>query len=297
MEAQRSRGVRWEWISEAWQMFTRQWSTWVLMMLVLYLIVFAVYVPFMFIVGALTPTPTVDGDVVVAPVFPTGMVLVLPLLYLALFAAIAWLSGGIYQAGFKQLRGEPISVGDLFSGGPYFARMLGAIVIIAVLAGIGALLCLVPGLIVYGLTLLTFPIIVASGKGTIDAIKTSIEVTKQDWLMFTLFAIVLYAIASLGVLACGVGILATMPILFLSQVLAYRDCVGVAGARGYDQYMPPPPPDYRPSAASYIRAAPPTPPITEPPPEPTTSICPRCGATLTRAANFCNQCGQMLRPS
>lgn len=292
MQAPYAPGVRWEWISEAWQMFTRQWSTWVLMMLVLYLIVFAVYVPFMLIIGALTPAPTVDGDGVVAPVFPAAMVLVMPLLYLALFAVIAWLSGGVYQAGFKQLRGEPISVGDLFTGGPYFARMLGAFVLIAILSSIGALLCIVPGLIVYGLTLLTFPMIVAGGQGTIDALKSSVAVTKHDWLMFTLFAIVLYVVSGLGVLACGVGILATLPLLFLSQVLAYRDCVGVAGARGYDRFMPPPPPDYRPSAASYIPDAPG---FIEPPPEPTTSICPRCGATLTRAANFCNQCGQTLR--
>lgn len=291
MQAQSSPGVRWEWISEAWQMFTRQWSTWVLMMLVLYLIVIAVYAPFMFITAALAPAPPPDGEIVLSPVFPAGALIMFPVLYLALFTVIAWLSGGVYHAGFKQLRGEPISVSDLFAGGPYFARMLGAIVLIAVLASIGMLLCIVPGLIVYGLTLLTFPMIVAGGKGTIDAIKSSIEVTKGNWLMFTLFAIVLYVVAGLGALACGVGILATMPLLFLSQVLAYRDCVGVAGARSYDQFMPPPPPDYRPSAASYTPAAPS---FTEPPPEPTTSICPRCGATLSRAANFCNQCGQTL---
>jgi hypothetical protein len=35
-------GVRWEWIGEAWNLFIKQWSVWVLMILVSGLIVFAI---------------------------------------------------------------------------------------------------------------------------------------------------------------------------------------------------------------------------------------------------------------
>lgn len=295
MQPQNAPGVRWEWIGEAWQMFTRQWGTWVAMMLIFFLSVMMIYAPFMIIAFTLMPAPPPDGEIGLRPELPAGLLALYPVVYLALLIVVAWLSGGVYHAGFKQLRGEPISVGDVFAGGRYFGRMLGALILIVIMATIGGLLCFVPGLIVYGLTILTFPMIVAGGKGVIDAIKSSIAVTKRNWLMFTLFAIVLYALASLGAIACGVGALVTMPLLFLSQVLAYRDCVGLAGVRGYDQFMPPPPPDYRTPAASYIPAAPPPAPPFEPPPAPTTSICPHCGATLTRAANFCNQCGRPLR--
>ncbi|MGH9936026.1 MAG: hypothetical protein ACREAM_07260, partial [Blastocatellia bacterium] len=128
MQPQNAPGVRWEWISEAWQMFTRQWSVWVLMILVMYLIVFAVYLPFIGVIGMMIPTPE-EGEV---PVFPVGIFALYPVIYLVLFSALSWLMGGLYHAAFKQLRGESIAVGDLFSGAPYFARMLGAMFLIAI---------------------------------------------------------------------------------------------------------------------------------------------------------------------
>jgi hypothetical protein len=296
--------VRWEWISEAWNLFTRQWSVWVLMILVVALVGMVIYLPFFGISLAMTPSFPQDGDFGTPQVFPVGLLMLYPVLILAVLGATAWMLGGIYKAAFKQIRGEPIAVGDLFSGGQYFGRILGALLLIAIAANIGAVLCIIPGLIVYGLTFLTYPMIVEGGKGTIDAIKASIEVTKRDWIMFTLFAVVLYLIAMSGSLACGIGLLATAPLLFLGQALAYRDCVGMPGAQMQGQFMPPPPPDYR----SYTPSQTPAPQeqpwsaptYTSPPPQPpqsatSTNTCPHCGATLSRATNFCNQCGRPLR--
>jgi hypothetical protein len=292
MQMQNAPRVRWEWISEAWDLFTRQWSTWVLMILVFYLIALAVYLPFIGVIAMMAPTVPQGDEIPTAPVFPVALLALYPVIYLALLSAVAWLMGGLYHAAFKQLRGEQIAVGDLFSGGRYFGRMLGALFLIAIAAGIGGIFCLIPGLIVYGMTMLTYPMIVEGGKGTIDAISASIEVTKRDWIMFTLFAVAVYLLASLGVIACGVGVLATMPLLPLTQALAYRDLVGMRGAQSSAQFMPPPPPDYRTSMPSYTSAPPP-----QPWAEPAPTTCPHCGATLTRAAKFCNQCGNMLRPN
>lgn len=125
------------------------------------------------------------------------------------------------------------------------------------------------------------------------------------------------ALMIIGVLACA-GLLVTMPFAVTIPAVAYRDVFGLQGAQSYDPFRPPPPPDYRAQASdygappdyrkppsdyyaptpAYLPVAPPAPALlTDPLPEPTTSICPRCGATLTRAANFCNQCGQLLRQS
>jgi hypothetical protein len=150
--------------------------------------------------------------------------------------------------------------------------------------------------------------IVEGGKGTIDAIKASIEVTKRDWIMFTIFAVALYIIAIAGSLACGVGVLATLPLLFLGHALAYRDLVGIPGAQMEGQFMaPPPPPDYRDYAPHQAPAQPQAPSQPQSPawapqnygstptPEAAAKTCPHCGATLARAVNFCNQCGRPLR--
>jgi len=302
-------GVRWEWISEAWNLFTKQWSVWVLMLLVTGLIVFAIYLPFIGVIGMMMPTPQVGEPFE----FPVGIFALYPVMGLVILAAMSWLVGGLYNAAFKQVRGEQIAVGDLFSGGKYFARILVAGLLVGLAAGIGGVFCLIPGLIVSGLAFLTYPMIVEGGKGSIDAIKASIEVTKKDWIMFTIFAIALGIIAGAGAIACGVGALATYPLLFLGHALAYRDLVGIpgAGAQAQGQFMPPPPPDYRGYTPSQTPSqTSPPPPAAQPPqsqswsaptyvtpaaPEPTTKTCPHCGATLARVVNFCNQCGRPLR--
>jgi hypothetical protein len=290
--------VRWEWISEAWNLFTRQWTVWVLMILVMYLIIFAIYLPFLGAIGMLMPTSQIGAPVE----FPTGIFALYPVFYLVILCAASWLMAGLYNSAFKQIRGEQIAIGDLFSGGPFFTRMLGALILIAIAAGIGSVLCVIPGLIVYGLAFLTYPMIVEGGKGTIDAIKASVEVTKRDWIMFTIFAVALYLIAMAGMIACGVGLLATMPLLFLGQALAYRDCVGMSGAQSQGQFMPPPAaPDYRSYTPSQTPAQPQAQPwvaptfVAPPEPEPSTKTCPHCGASLARVVNFCNQCGRPLR--
>lgn len=325
-------GVRWEWISEAWNLFTKQWTAWVLMILVTVLVMAVIYVPFYFIVF-FSMMPSVSDDGVVSTGSGGLPILIFPVMYGALACAASWLAGGLYGAAFKQLRGEQISVGDLFSGGRYFTRMIVATILIGILAGIGSIFCLIPGLIVAGLAFLTAPMIVEGGKGAIDAIKASIEVTKKDWIMFTIFAIALGFIAGAGGMACGVGVLATYPLLFLGQALAYRDLVGIPGAESQGQFMPTPPdyrsytpsqtpysppdygsytpqgpsapptpPDYRPQPPPQTPVAPPPPPswsaptnVSPPASESATKTCPHCGATLARVVNFCNQCGRPLR--
>jgi len=309
-------GVRWEWISEAWNLFTKQWSVWVLMILIAAVIYCAIYLPLFGVMLAAAMTASQVGE----PVGTSSVQLMTLLAMLVINIVMTWLYGGLYNAAFKQLRGEQLTVGNLFSGGKYLARMLG----IALPFGIGYAIIyqlspllyfvlLIPALILLGPALFMFPMIVEGGKGSIDAIKASIEVAKRDWIMFTLFFIVLGLLSGAGALACLIGLLATAPLLFLGQALAYRDCVGMSGAQMQGQFMPPPPPpdyrDYAPSQTPDYRdyAQPQAPsqpqsPAWAPPnygstptPESAAKTCPHCGATLARAVNFCNQCGRPLR--
>ncbi|HKC86054.1 MAG TPA: hypothetical protein VKG02_08785, partial [Blastocatellia bacterium] len=70
-------GVRWEWISEAWNLFTKQWSVWVLMILVMYLIMFAIYLPFFGVIGMMMPSPRIGEPME----FPTGILALYPIMY------------------------------------------------------------------------------------------------------------------------------------------------------------------------------------------------------------------------
>src|SRR5581483_8459404 len=182
MQQRVSPQVRWEWIGEGWKMFTDQWLTWVLMQLVFFLIVSVVMAPFLLIIFAVARSMSDSGG-------GTAIIILLyPVMYLAIILVSTWLLSGLYGAAFRQLRGGQLAIGDLFSGTPYFLRVLGASLLMGIMIGIGGALCVIPGLIV--------------------------------------------------------GALATFPLLFLTHAVAYRDCVGVSGARGFTPAMPPPPPQY-----------------------------------------------------
>ncbi len=233
--------VRWEWIGEGWNMFAQRWGAWVIHMLVFVLVIIAIVAP-IYIIAIVSTVAAGAGEQPEAPpaIFFVAMVIFYPLL----LVAIAFLTAGTYKTAMKQLRGEPTSLGDLFSGADCFLRVLGAIFLVAILAMIGGIFCIIPGLIVQGLCFYTIPLVVERRMGPIEAIQASINATKKDWLMITLFALAVGVIASLGGILCGVGILASYPLFFTITSVAYRDVFGVAGANSPQTYSPPPPPDY-----------------------------------------------------
>jgi uncharacterized membrane protein len=220
-------------------MFTQRWSTWVIHMLVFVLVILALVAPIYIIAiaGSLTASATEMPEAPPA-IFFVAMFILYPLILLA----AAFMAAGTYKAAMKQLRGEPTSVGDLFSGGDCFLRVLGAIFLVAIFSALGGIFCIIPGLIVQGLCFFTIPLVVERGLGPVQAIQASIEATKKDWLMFTLFAFVVGLVASIGVILCYVGALASYPLLFTITSIAYRDVFGVAGASNPQPYSPPPPP-------------------------------------------------------
>ena len=285
--------VRWgDWIGEGWQMFAEQWQGWVLLILVFLLVVMVPVVPLYAFMFAAQLAAAREEE----PQLPASVFVVMIIFYPVIIILSSYLLSGAYKAAFKQLHGERIGVGDLFSGGSVFLRVVGAVLLIALLSAVGAIFCILPGLIVGGLLYFTVPLIVEGNLGVIDAMKTSFERTKGSWFMFTLFAIVVNLLAQLGAVACGVGLLATFPLLFTIAAIAYRDTFGVAGARHFGGRQVPPPSAY--GSQTWSQSAQPEPPRPIPPPQVDESNlqCPRCGARLmSPSAKFCNICGTNLQ--
>ncbi|HEX4945570.1 MAG TPA: hypothetical protein VFZ34_02750 [Blastocatellia bacterium] len=233
--------VRWEWIGEGWNMFTQRWGMWVVHMLIFALVLIAILAP-IYIIAIVSSIGASASDTPEAP--PAIFFVAMLLLYPLMLVAISFLLGGTYKTAMKQLRGEPTSVGDLFSGADCFLRVLGTLILIVIMAMIGAIFCIIPGLIVQGLCFFAIPLVVERRMGPVQAIQASIEATKKDWLMFTVFAFVVGLIAGIGAVLCYVGALVSYPLMFTITSVAYRDVFGVAGASSPQSYAPPPPPDY-----------------------------------------------------
>ncbi len=238
-----------------------------------------------------------------------------------------YLVSGMYHTAFKQLRGEPISTSDLFSAGDRFLPLLGASLVVGILAMIGALMCIIPAFIVAGALYFTLPLIVERRLSIGEAIQASRDATRGDLFKFVLFAFVVSLIAQSGSYLCYVGMLATWPLQYTISAIAYRDVFGVPGARSFaskpapqNAYGAPPPAGYQPApqqwpgygspgsmppSAVYEPPSSVEPSLTAPQLQPPTGsvnqvstgeirTCPDCQAELPASARFCARCGRNL---
>jgi uncharacterized membrane protein len=304
MQPDTAPNVRWgEWISEGWQMFAERWQVWVTQMLILFVVFAIPIVP----IYAISISAQIAAAQTGQPPEPPAMLI--PVIFVAaplLLLGVAFLWAGLWRTALKQLRGEPIAVKDLFSGGDIFLRVVGAILALAFLGMLGAILCIFPAFIVAGLFYFTLPLIVDRNMDISSALSASYEATKKNWFMFTLFAFVVSLLASLGQFACYVGLLVSYPLQFTISAIAYRDTFGVPGARRFGPGSLSTPTSYAGQSwpASAQTPPPPQPFFASPPPvqpqseheqQQPANQCPQCGAALTRTANFCNFCGARLQ--
>lgn len=187
-----------------------------------------------------------------------------PPLYLGIQVAAAlysaWLSGGLYGTAVKQVRGEAVSVNDIFSGGPLIWKMLGFNIVYGLAVGLGWCFCFVPGFLLSGLLFPAYALI-ADGETVGNAMTRSFEAMKRDMWNAGAFILVMGLVVLAGIIPCFVGLFVTIPMLYLATALAYRDMIGMPGAvsttgaygvpPGYGATQSgvwPPPPEARPPA-------------------------------------------------
>lgn len=123
-------------------------------------------------------------------------------------------------------RGEKAEIGHLFAGGPYYLRMCGASLIFTIVVGLGFVACIIPGVI---LSLMLWPynyILVDRDPPGIECLTDSKEITDGNWGAVVLLALTAFGINLLGLVACGVGLIFTMPFTLLMFAVAYCGMTG-----------------------------------------------------------------------
>jgi len=214
--------VRFDTIGEAWKLLQQQMGVWVGAMLIylgvtagIYLVGWLVLLPIFLIVAP-------HGDAGGALAF-IGMMGSFLMMMVIVIAASSVMLAGLYRMAVRQVRGETLVIGDLFGAVDMAGPALIATLLMGLASMVGAMFCIIPAYIVHGMLMLTLPIMADRRLGPVDAMKASYEALKSDMLMATLYAVVLGLVASLGVIACGFGVVVTMPLLFLGTALVYRD--------------------------------------------------------------------------
>jgi hypothetical protein len=133
-----------------------------------------------------------------------------------------YLNLGLTRVALNLLSGKPVEVVQLFGEGGKLLRALGASILYGLAICFGLVALIVPGIYLglrYGQYLNA---IVDKDMGVWEAFQYSSQLTKNNkWALFAL-AILGGLILMSGFLACGVGVIFTGPIAWLSWMVAYR---------------------------------------------------------------------------
>jgi uncharacterized membrane protein len=215
----------------AWNKFSKNAGALIVATLVYGLIVGVLYGIFVGISFALAPTVTTYSDYGYGADYSASASFgFASYLVLGLGALVAAIVGFAIQSAYTSslldiANGQPVTIGSFFK-----PRNLGAVivagVIVAILTGIGYLLCIIPGIIVAFLTMFTVYALLERNLSPIDAIKASVDITRANLgnaiLAWLLSALVLAA----GVAVCYIGVIVAAPVASLFLVYTYRKLSG-----------------------------------------------------------------------
>jgi len=225
-------------IADAWKIAMSDIWLWIAVMLLFLVIAVVVTVPLTLVAtylkfGGLAPTQNVST---------IGLIASIPFSCLG-SAFITVVAAGLYIIGMKSSRGIEVSVGDLFAGFSRFGQLLllGIITalpwdIISGLLSLGqrganiefgplqifALILVLPTLYLVALLLPSTLLIFDKGMGALESIAESQRVLGFRCLLFGLITVVAAVVSGLGAFACGIGVLFTAPILYITVALHYR---------------------------------------------------------------------------
>lgn len=132
--------------------------------------------------------------------------------------------GSVVLMGLKAVRGGTPEVGDIGLG--FTTNPLGLIVaglLVGLGTTLGSLACFIPGLLLAGLWFTTTPYMLDRGIGPIEAMGASWATMKDNLVMAAVIVLLAGLASGLGFLACCIGVIVTMPILYVTQAIIYED--------------------------------------------------------------------------
>ncbi len=215
-------GAHIEAIGEAYTLFSREWTTWVAATLVAVGIYIVLYIPTLFVSSYLQ-----YGDFSIAPQpgrLPNPVGFLESFLFSLVPACVyTMLGAGMIKMAIRQIRGLPIQVSDVFSGFRDVPRLIGAYICFAIMMLVGTIFCCIPGLWVMGAFSLTPFLIIDQKMGVFEALGASYRAAGGIVVGLTMFGllILLSLVHSAGLIACGVGVLASLPVALIAMTIHY----------------------------------------------------------------------------
>ncbi len=128
---------------------------------------------------------------------------------------------GLIKISLKFYDKEKVDFFDLFLSYPLFLKYLWSSIVYRLIVLGGLILLVIPG-IIWAIKFQFYPYFIVEGKGPIEAIKLSGQITQgAKWHLF-LLGLVLALICLAGLLALIIGTFVTMPLALMAMAFVYR---------------------------------------------------------------------------
>ena len=226
----RGPGIYFDFLNDAWNMVMKNMGVYVVGTLLVFIITQVVNIPFSLLNNViLGQNPFDPGSRRNSmPNFSYASVPLLMLSSLIPMAVGQVLNAGISLAALEEADTGMTTLNTIFSGFRYFVNVAVTSVLYILAIYIGIIFCFIPGIYIAGAFAFA-PIIAAKeGLGPIQSMQRSYEMLKPfAWANFG-FLFVASLINIIGIIACCVGMLWTIPIMYIGIALHYREFRGPA---------------------------------------------------------------------
>jgi uncharacterized membrane protein len=211
----------------AWNKFTKNAAVLIVPTLVYGLVIGALGTIVFFIAGALAPsTVSTYGDYSASYSFDFGFLSLVVIFFgMILVAVLAGAAQSAYLGGLLDIaNGQSVTIGTFFRP-RNVVNVVIASFIIGVASAIGSIV-FIGSLVVALFTLFAVVALVERNLSAIDGIKASFELVKDNFVQVLITYLIVAAIISVGLIACFIGILVSLPVGALYLVYAYRKLTG-----------------------------------------------------------------------
>lgn len=144
------------------------------------------------------------------------------------YLALAFIvQAGIVRAGLAIVDGRPLAWSTLLST-DRLGTIVGASLLVGLVAAVGSLLFVVPGVIFAFLAQFFLFFVVDRDEGAWEAIMSSIRFTIDNVVDVLLLYVVGAIVTTVGVLLCGIGLVVAFPVVVIAQAWTFRFLHGQA---------------------------------------------------------------------
>jgi uncharacterized membrane protein len=145
--------------------------------------------------------------------------------YILVFLAAVVMHAGLLSGCLDLADGKPVTIGSFFKP-RNLGRVLLTALLIAVGTWIGAILCVIPGIIFAFLAMFAIPFVVDRSLTPFESLKASFGTVRSNIGATLLSWVVQAAVVVVGELLCLVGLVAGFPVAQLILTYTYRKLTG-----------------------------------------------------------------------